>query len=100
MLPSLVTCPTIKTGTPLSLAKRNKRPVASRTWLMLPAAPGTPGQNIVWIESMITRAGRRSAAACKIDSRLVSASTHNFSSVAPVRRARIPVWAADSSPET
>lgn len=49
--PSLVTCPTRKTLTPVCLAQRISWEVTSRTWETEPGAEFLPGKYMVWMES-------------------------------------------------
>ena len=99
ILPSLVTWPIIITGTPCSLAKRSKRAVHSRTWPTLPGVESSTSVNIVWIESMTSKAGLCWLASCKIASKLVSAITDNSLPWIPRRSALSFNCICDSSPD-
>ena len=56
--PSLVTCPTRRSGTPLDFARRVRRSTQARTWARLPAGCARSGSETDWSESTTTRAGR------------------------------------------
>jgi len=100
MLPSRVTWPTMKVGTPVFLAKAISRPALSRTWLTLPGALPSSGRNIVWMESMTSVPGLSFSVAESTFSRSVSANRCSSSPVTPRRSARMRVCTSDSSPET
>src|SRR5258708_263500 len=61
-VPSLVTCPMMKTGTCVPFASCISRSVDSRTWLMLPGAQVTFHEATVWIASPTVSGGRLRAA--------------------------------------
>lgn len=73
--PSLLTCPTMKTGTSMLLAMPMSTWVHSRICVTLPADEVSAARFIVWIESIITMSG---------DSRRTVSSTLSMSVVAQI----------------
>src|SRR5947209_2652688 len=100
MVPSLVTCPTMKTVVFVPLARRISRDVQVRTWLTVADAEAMPESCIVWIESMTTKRGLSEAMWASITSISVSASSSRSDERAPSRSARIFTCWTDSSPVT
>ena len=72
MAPSLVTCPTRISATPLALAAAVSAAVTARTCVTPPATPSASVVDIVCTESTMTSAGRTvamcSSAVCRSDS--------------------------------
>ena len=97
MDPSLVTWPTMMTGSPRSFATRMRVEATSRTWLGCPAIPSESDDDTVCTESTISSSGRTSSTCPRIVARSVSAAMNSSSCRAPVRSARRRTWAVDSS---
>jgi hypothetical protein len=98
--PSLVTWPTSTIAAPLSLAKRISSPAEARTWLTVPGAPSIRSLCMVWIESMITKAGGAPSPSVVNMSRTeVAAASWTGAEPRPRRRARSRTWSVASSPE-
>ena len=71
-LPSLLICPIMRTGVPVSLANLRMAALHSLTCVTLPGDDSAASVYIVWIESMIIRSGLRRSAWARICSRCVS----------------------------
>ena len=95
--PSLVTCPTRITETPVVLARVVNAAVTARDWATPPGTPSTPGACIVCTESTTISVGFSLSTWWKMVSKLDSATSSKFSSKAPVRSARKRTWPVDSS---
>ena len=96
--PSLVTCPTRSTGTPVALATSLMRSTAARTWETLPGGPGVPASRSVWTELTTTREGRSASIVAITVSTSDSTSRRTLAPVHPSRRARRASCSSDSSP--
>ena len=66
--PSLVTCPTRSSGTPLDFAMRVRRSTQARTWARLPAGWASSGSETDWSESTTSSAGWWRSTAASISS--------------------------------
>jgi hypothetical protein len=82
------------------LARCIKRSVHSRSWLTLPGDDSRSRRKTLWIESTTRTAGLLRSAASRMAARSFSAEKSRSFDSRPRRRARIPTWASDSSPET
>ncbi len=97
--PSLVTCPTTNSGTPVALARRVRRSTQARTWATLPAGWARAGSAIDCSESTTTRAGRCPSVAASIASMSGPSSASRRAGTRPRRAARTLTCVSDSSAE-
>src|SRR5919199_2770319 len=98
--PSLVTWPTRSTAVPVDLASCRKRKAHSRSCDTLPRRPSTSWDMTDWIESITARLGWLARMVAAMVSASVSLRNSRSFESRPMRRARRPTCATDSSPET
>ncbi len=100
MDPSLVTCPTMITGVPVSLANDASRCPTSRTCVTEPHALSSPRSDMVWMESTASALGRSLRACSSTVSASVSAARCSAGESVPSRSPRSRICCSDSSPLT
>ena len=98
MPPSLVTCPTSRTGRLRSFATRINDAATARTCATPPAPPSTWELETVWIESTTSRAGSTASMCPSRAPRSDSSAMSRRRSIAPILSARPFTCEADSSP--
>ena len=99
MVPSLVTCPTMKIVMLFSFARRSNVWVDSRTCPTLPGALPASSRYMVWMESITTASGFSRTMTSEIKSKLVSHRKNRSPENSPSRSALSLIWLKDSSPE-